>query len=335
MPIGMFIPRTKSKRIVYGLLKHCNTVFVESCFSTSCVWTSRKKQSQYGMVDTERYSSLVKAVVSSRVSSQTPESLEDEDNKLYGPVVKSSFHKHMPLVPKNVYPLLKAEKTMLSAEYDHGNPARWSLPKGPERSGMPSVTRILQQTMSPEQLFYLERWKRKMIAELGEEGFKAYTSNLFKQGKLFHSALENALAPSESEEPECTEDTTGYLESIQHVLEDINEVRAIESAVQHQHLNYVGIVDCVARYRGTLCAIDWKTSEKSKPFLHNTYDNPIQVAAYVGALNSDDNYSYQIKNGLIVVAYKDGSPAHPHFLDFEKVTKYWEKWLLRLELYKK
>ncbi|XP_062375831.1 mitochondrial genome maintenance exonuclease 1 isoform X2 [Sardina pilchardus] len=221
-----------------------------------------------------------------------------------------------------------------SDEYDHGKPARLLLPRGSERPRTPSVTRILQQTMSPEQLFFLERWKRKMIAELGEQGFKEYTSNLFKKGKLFHSAIENALAPSESEEPEYTEDTAGYLESIQHVLEDINEVRAIESAVQHQHLNYAGIVDCVACYRGTLCAIDWKTSEKAKPFLQNTYDNPIQVAAYVGALNSDDNYSYQIKSGLIVVAYKDGAPAHPHFLDFEKVTQFWEKWLLRLELYK-
>lgn len=287
------------------------------------------------MVDRERYSSLVKAVVSSKVSSQTPESLEEEDNKLYGPVIRSkpSNHKHTPQVPKNALPIINTEKTSLSAECDHGNLARFSLPRGSERSGMPSVTRILQDTMSPAQLFYLERWKRRMIAELGEEGFKAYSTNLFKQGKSFHAVLEDALAPSEIKEMESNEDIAGYMESIQHVLEDISDVRAIESAVQHQPLNYVGILDCVAQYRGRLCAIDWKTSERSKPSLQNTYDNPIQVAAYIGALNSDDHYSYQIKNGLIVVAYKDGSPAHPHFLDFEKVTQYWEKWLLRLELY--
>ncbi|KAF0027323.1 hypothetical protein F2P81_020064 [Scophthalmus maximus] len=83
--------------------------------------------------------------------------------------------------------------------------------------------------------------------------------------------------------------------------------------------------------RGVLCVIDWKTSEKPKPFLSNTYDNPIQVAAYAGALNDDGNYKYQVDHGLIVVAYKDGSPAHAHQLSSELMLQYWKTWLLRLE----
>lgn len=41
----------------------------------------------------------------------------------------------------------------------------------------------------------------------------------------------------------------------------------------------------------------------------------------------------QVENGLIVVAYKDGSPAHAHKLDAELMLDYWKAWLLRLEDY--
>ncbi|RMB93643.1 hypothetical protein DUI87_29870 [Hirundo rustica rustica] len=200
---------------------------------------------------------------------------------------------------------------------------------------MPSVTRILQQTLSSQQVFYLERWKQKMIEELGKEGFEEYTKNLFLQGELFHSALESIFLSEKMAARYQGEDdvVAGYLSSVEHVLEDISEVKALESGVHHETLQYLGLVDCVAKYRGQLCVIDWKTSEKPKPFLQNTYDNPLQVAAYIGAINHDANYDFQVRCGLIVVAYKNGSPAHPHFMDPDLCSQYWNKWLLRLEEY--
>lgn len=291
-------------------------------------------------MDSERYSSLVKSVMSSRVSSQTPESLIEEDEHVYGPVVKAQTPSSGPKMraPKISHPFSHVEEILEIEEPDSGSPARIGLNRGKDRPSVPSVTRILQQTLSPDQIFYLERWKKKMIAELGEEGFKEYSQNLFRQGKLFHSALEDILTSgatwkdrNPSQTPEYPPEVEGYMASISHILEDVSAVKAIESTVQHNTLNYLGIVDCVARYRGVLCVIDWKTSEKPKPFLGNTYDNPIQVAAYAGALNSDDNYKYQVENGLIVVAYKDGSPAHAHQLNSKLILEYWNTWLVRLE----
>ncbi|KAM9344808.1 mitochondrial genome maintenance exonuclease 1 [Symphorus nematophorus] len=310
-----------------------------SNFSTCPRLNTPKRPSPYSSVDSERYSSLVKSVMSSRVvSSQTPETLQAEDEHIYGPVVKAQAPSSGPQMrePKTLHPFLHCEETVETEEPESGPPTRIALNR--KRSSAPSVTRILQQTLSPEQIFYLERWKRKMIAELGEEGFKQYSQNLFRQGKLFHSAVEDVLTSGEtlknrnpSETPEYPSEVQGYMESIAHILEDVRAVRAIESTVQHDTLNYVGIVDCVARYRGVLCVIDWKTSEKPKPFLSNTYDNPVQVAAYAGALNNDGNYKYQVENGLIVVAYKDGSPAHAHKLSSELMLEYWKTWLVRLE----
>ncbi|KAI4812611.1 hypothetical protein KUCAC02_023983 [Chaenocephalus aceratus] len=276
------------------MVPQCTSLFVGNFSACHCL-SSTKRHSPYSSVDIERYSYLVKAVMSSkRLSKQRRQS--------------------------------------------QGPPARILLNRGKYRSLVPSVTRILQQTLSRQQIFYLERWKRKMIAQLGDEGFEEYSQNLFRQGKLFHSTVEDTLLSDatsmdkeSSEKAEYQPDVQGYMESISHVLADVSAVRATESTVQHAKLNYLGIVDCVARYRGVLCLIDWKTSEKPKPFLSNTFDNPIQVAAYAGALNSDGNYKYQVENGLIVVAYKDGSPAHAHQLSSELMLKYWATWLLRLE----
>ncbi|XP_044069192.1 mitochondrial genome maintenance exonuclease 1 [Siniperca chuatsi] len=320
------------------IVPQCTSLSVSN-FSTCHCLTSSKRHSPYSLVDSERYSSLVKSVMASRISSQTPETLQAEDEHIYGPVVKAQTpSSRLERVPKTLHPFLRCEETPETEEPESGPPARIVLKRGQGRSNVPSVTRILQQTLSPEQIFYLERWKRRMIAELGEEGFKEYSQNLFRQGKLFHSALEDILTAgatwknkNPSETQEYPPEVQGYMESISHILEDVKAVRAIESTVQHDTLNYLGIVDCVARYRGVLCVIDWKTSEKPKPFLSNTYDNPIQVAAYAGALNNDGNYKYQVENGLIVVAYKDGSPAHAHQLSSELMLQYWKTWLVRVE----
>ncbi|CAJ1067735.1 mitochondrial genome maintenance exonuclease 1 [Xyrichtys novacula] len=302
---------------------------------------SPKRQSPYSSVDSERYSSLVKSVMSTRVSSQTPESLLAEDEHVYGPVIKAAQNRTpTPEMrgPKTLHPFTQSGDYQEPGEPEAGPPTRIPLNRNQNRSSVPSVTRILQQTLSQEQIFYLERWKRRIIAELGEEGFKEYTQNLFRQGKLFHSALEDILSSGStwmnidpSETQKYPPDVQGYMQSISHVLEEVSAVRAIESTVKHDTLNYLGVADCVARYRGVLCVIDWKTSEKPKPFLSNTYDNPIQVAAYAGALNNDENYKYQVENGLIVVAYKDGSPGHAHQLNPELMLENWKSWLVRLE----
>uniref|UniRef100_F7DUQ0 Mitochondrial genome maintenance exonuclease 1 n=1 Tax=Monodelphis domestica TaxID=13616 RepID=F7DUQ0_MONDO len=214
-------------------------------FSTSCYFCSQKKKNNsYQEVDQNRYSNLTHSIVSTRVCSQTPESLLQEDELLYGPV------------------------------------------------------------------------------------------NIFLQGKHFHEVLE-AMLSSPEQLKELNEKTinSGYVTSVQHVLKDISGVRALESAVHHETLKYLGLMDCVAEYRGKLCVIDWKTSEKPKPFIRNTFDNPLQVVAYVGAINHDANYNFEVQCGLIVVAYKNGSPAHTHFMDSDLCSQYWSKWLLRLEKY--
>ncbi|NXH13282.1 MGME1 exonuclease, partial [Bucco capensis] len=300
-----------------------------SLATSACLYSKKKKVSSYEQVDQEKYKNLVSSVTSYKTSAQTPETIFEEDNLLYGPPIKHRAQaKAETRTPKNWIPLINPHKRTPLLSSDSNLPMKIPLRK----SKLPSVTHILQQTLSPQQAFYLERWRQRMILKLGEDGFAEYTKNLFLQGDLFHAALESIFLSEEmAAEEQRDVAVSGFLASVQHVLEDIGEVKALESAVQHETLQYLGLVDCVAKYRGQLCVIDWKTSEKPKPSLENTFDNPLQVAAYIGALNHDANYDFQVRCGLIVVAYRDGSPAHPHFLAPELCSHYWNKWLLRLE----
>lgn len=82
-------------------------------------------------------------------------------------------------------------------------------------------------------------------------GFFTFFLDLFLQGELFHAALESVFLSEEIATKEQGKDNviSGYLSSVQHVLKDISEVKALESAVQHETLQYLGLVDCVAKYR--------------------------------------------------------------------------------------
>ncbi|XP_012254436.2 mitochondrial genome maintenance exonuclease 1-like [Athalia rosae] len=195
---------------------------------------------------------------------------------------------------------------------------------------IPSVTRILNQTMSDASKLNLELWKKRMILELGEEGFQKYSKELLLYGKQFHSSIQNHLTQQPFEVPTMVEKSW---QSVQHVLKDISGVQAIESHVIHPKLHYRGVVDCVATYRGTLCVVDWKKSDKLKSSIENTFDAPIQVASYIGALNSDSNYNFQIQHGLVVVGYTNGDPASVHEISPASLNKYWKLWLQRLQQY--
>ncbi|XP_030699840.1 mitochondrial genome maintenance exonuclease 1-like isoform X1 [Globicephala melas] len=289
-------------------------------FSTSSYMCGRKKKvNRYEEEDPKKYSDLVRSVLSFRGHAQTPQPLFEEDALLYGPVRKCKAPKQEEGAgdPRNWGPLFNPEKS--------GKPNDPTVPlKIPlQRNMIPRVTRVLQQTMNSEQISCLERWKQWMILELGEDGFAEYTSNMFLQGKWFHEALESILSPQGNlRERDENLLKSGYIQRVQHVLRDVSGVWALENAVRRDTLKYVGLLHCVADYQGKLCVTDRKTSEKPKPFIRNTFDNLLQVVVYVSAINHKANYSFQVQCGLIVVAYKDGSPAHPHFMDAELCSQY-------------
>ena len=49
-------------------------------------------------------------------------------------------------------------------------------------------------------------------------------------------------------------------------------------------------------FRGKLAVIDWKTSSRWKPTINQTYDEPVQVVAYVGAMLHSGQFASEVLN---------------------------------------
>lgn len=144
----------------------------------------------------------------------------------------------------------------------------FSLP-GPEFK-LPSVTQILRDTMPKESEVFLNVWRKRKIAEIGEEGFKTYMrgnwihatpildciyrvllsqQDALSVGKLLHASIETRLRGVSYDAVHVEPRVSGHWLSLKSILSNVDEVRVLESCVVHQHLKYKGFVDCVARYK--------------------------------------------------------------------------------------
>lgn len=209
-------------------------------------------------------------------------------------------------------------------------------------TALPSVTKILQDTMPAENRYFLDKWKEGMIKKLGTEGFSKYQTETFERGRILHSLVANYLL-GQGDPTSITADIVANLwKSIQNVVkEHITNVRLVEHIVTHADMKYRGVVDCVAHYKNELVVIDFKTAEKPKNSVSSLYDNPLQVTAYCGAINNDSSIPEHVIDrnicaGVVIVAYIDGSRASVYYLGRDKVVnEYWKKWTTRLDQFTK
>lgn len=198
----------------------------------------------------------------------------------------------------------------------------------------PSVTLILNKTMTDETRSALEKWKQERIAEMGEEEFNRYYEAQMAVGTKFHNTLKNYFTQPRSQ-LRIEKEVEGVWVSVSDVLKHISSPKAIESNVVHPILKYRGIFDAIADYEEKPTLIEWKKSDKPRKSITRTYDNPIQLAAYFGAVCNDLNYKHlNVRDALLVIAYTDGSKADVFHLSKFKLREHWAQWLIRLEEYR-
>ncbi|CAH2983014.1 unnamed protein product [Chilo suppressalis] len=195
----------------------------------------------------------------------------------------------------------------------------------------PSVTLILNKTMTEESKNALEKWKQERIAEMGLEEFNRFYAAQMAVGTKFHSTLKNYFTQPQTQ-LRIEKDVEGVWVSVADVLKNISSPKAIESNVVHPLLKYRGIFDAIADYEDKPTLIEWKKSDKPRKSILLTYDNPVQLAAYFGAVCNDLNYKHlNVRDALLVIAYTDGSKADAYHLSTDKLREHWAQWLIRLE----
>ncbi|XP_017756597.1 PREDICTED: mitochondrial genome maintenance exonuclease 1-like [Eufriesea mexicana] len=195
-------------------------------------------------------------------------------------------------------------------------------------SKIPTVAYILIKTLSVKVNNALKKWKQNMISTYGKTYFNAYYKGVLNDSKLFHSCIRNVLLDKDIKIPVNIKSV--YF-SVQPILSDIQKVYAVETNITHPTLRYKGSLDCIATYRGEIYVINWKKSGQWKASLATTFDAPIQLAAYIGAINASNKFSFKIHKGLIVIGYTNGEPASVYELKNGSLQEAWKEWLRRLE----
>lgn len=159
-----------------------------------------------------------------------------------------------------------------------------------------------------------------------------------QHGSQFHSSIQNYFDNGDTPNPNSQIYETW--KSVSPILDQISDkAELVEAPIAHPALMYKGIVDCVASVNdgggggGELCVLEWKKSDRPKSTLQATYDAPLQMCAYLGALNADSRYNLNLTNGAVVIAYTDGRKADFYRMDGAMVRQYWRAWLMRLQEY--
>lgn len=193
---------------------------------------------------------------------------------------------------------------------------------------LPSVTTILNATKPQEQRERLFNWRQRV----GAEEANKIAGSASRRGTQTHKQIQRYLL---GKDPVCPENSISYWESIKPVLQDIDTVRLVEGSIFHYDLGYSGKVDCVASYKDTPVLCEWKTADKPKGSIERLYEYPIQLAAYLGAVNhSYQDYGIKLDHALLVVAIPD-TPAEVFWFEPAQIQHYWQQWIERVEAYRK
>ncbi len=173
------------------------------------------------------------------------------------------------------------------------NGRRYKTPSG---NLYPSVTTILQKKAAP----WIAKWRERV----GEEEANRISRVAATRGTKIHKLCENALRNEEEDKSKLSILDQEMYNAFRPLLDDIDNVRAIEQSMYSDHLRLGGQADCIAEYNGTLSIIDFKTSRKRKT-RSSCYDYFIQCSAY--AIMFEERTGIPVNQSVIIMAMEESA----------------------------
>ncbi len=189
---------------------------------------------------------------------------------------------------------------------------------------LPGITTILNDTKPKAARDRLRAWQER----IGKDEARRITTNASRCGTQLHKLLRQQL---NHETPEIPETVTGYWDSIQPVINNIEDILLVEGAIWHPK-GFAGYPDALVMLDRQLHLCDWKTAIRPKT-AEDIEDYFLQIAAYVHGVN----WVYQdeaivVERGMVAIALDD-QPAQTFPLGPAELEDYWEKFQKRTRQY--
>lgn len=172
----------------------------------------------------------------------------------------------------------------------------------------PSVSTVLGKGLDNAAI---DEWRIKVGDKVADEISKRATA----RGTLLHENIENQLLGRPLTFNMFHAEERQMFKHVLPILDDIEEVIALETQLWSDKLRVAGTVDCCAFYRGKWRLIDWKTSGryKSRDDIHSYF---MQCAAY--AMMIYERTGIAVGDILIVMMTQDDG-----LLIFEESVRDW------------
>lgn len=162
----------------------------------------------------------------------------------------------------------------------------------------PSITTILSLKSKPG----IDAWRKRV----GTKEANKITRVATTRGTSIHKLCENALRNEPEDASNLSILDQEMYSNLRGLLNEIDNIRALEATMYSDHLRLAGQVDCIAEYRGKLSVIDFKTSKKKKEkwMCENMF---IQCSAY--AIMFEERTGIPVDQTVILMAQEDEGPV--------------------------